>query len=759
MVAIIGLDSNHSAYTSIQAYKHGMVSKDQLDKLKQAIDAIKSEFKEQPVYVTVVLHHHLLPVRDIELMGDNSSSPPEDLANTAMQSILLDGPTVIRAMQGMRVSLVLHGHMHEKFIVKNIDYLTCGQKLAIVGCPSFPQTVIGTPRTDARTPGGVVLTFDTVRGTAQVDVIVMQGDDQKSKSIALPLISVTRISASEHRVWNRLNQWLSSPQSTSPKYFRDIMQPHSDIIQPFRQYAEKVWKEEGYVPLWGPDNIPLCVAGDERELPTKRYRLLLILKEDSGIYRILLNNHIAIRNTVYGTWDAALLPAFKHVGDFFDRVRNDLIRVRDDLMIQNTQDVRHRNRTLKSLEEALAQLSSCADDKLEEEITELDTIQFIRFSPTDGIPQRYLYSLCILPSLSLRPSDFPSEGTTSERTVSYSKPLQTLPHVEENCYFRYEPDKKQEDRSTSGYIWFPLNGWEANPAIKYRNGYIMDWVQRVIDELRNENDGHIHENLLLGHATTYSLHNYSFRKIEVRTFNDLVEKLRCVPLNYNPENYPYATAQIRQVVLRRVPHEGNDVIQVSQPDTNEILGFLCPSQRYVLRQGLNRARELRRNLINTNRDYDPCNLGTPQFGYLTAFRGNRQLDILPPILESVLNKSGEFLICDGNHRVVQYCWNDGEPLNAILISNPTVPYYIYQMRPEDWHVVASRPLSTTPELVCKYAVREMSEEEMKKYVSASIEKNKLPSSGSYYRVLYRNFSSAGFNLGAQGGIQCIPNKR
>lgn len=103
----------------------------------------------------------------------------------------------------------------------------------------------------------------------------------------------------------------------------------------------------------------------------------------------------------------------------------------------------------------------------------------------------------------------------------------------------------------------------------------------------------------------------------------------------------------------------------------------------------------------------------------------------------------EFIVCDGNHRVVQYLWNGGKGarLHCVLVRGPAEPYYAHPFSTRDWNVTATNVLHYPPDLYGKYTPR--------RFEPGAPSED--PANPLWYRRYYRDFSSAFIDVGDQGG--------
>ena len=121
---------------------------------------------------------------------------------------------------------------------------------------------------------------------------------------------------------------------------------------------------------------------------------------------------------------------------------------------------------------------------------------------------------------------------------------------------------------------------------------------------------------------------------------------------------------------------------------------------------------------------------------------------LPPLIEPIPKHEREspgreeFLVCDGNHRIIQLCWKASSPgessvdLRAVLIRNPSHPYYAFPYSANEWHIPAEEHiLESPPDLYSKYVPRRYPADD----------------SRESYQAYYRDFNQGFKNVGGQGG--------
>ncbi|CAI7977304.1 conserved hypothetical protein [Frankia sp. Hr75.2] len=362
-----------------------------------------------------------------------------------------------------------------------------------------------------------------------------------------------------------------------------------------------------------------------------------------------------------------------------------------------------------------------------------------------------------------------------------------------------EDDERRRRAFPPGAVWFPLQQagdasqpWELAPSIVARNADVMRWVSGQLRD-RLAKDGTYPPHVVLGamrESSGYDLADGPFpfdgvpfaadpttaayvdartRPLSVSTTEAMarVEFIHDFDLR---GQRPYADLQIRRVVLvRRVipvpsgrerdvicvfdasqPPSGKDLSYFLTIPESERLGLLRPAQRYVLQAGLDRAGWV--NDYLSEKCIDP-------WGFLRATYGGagEPIALTPPIIEQVTagdvdtddGRYREFVVCDGNHRVVTKVWNSGEAAAAIgVVGEPREPYYARPFSPYEWDMTADNPLAVTPDVRFKHAPRSVPWEGLSE--PARKELQAIPPERRYRRY-YRDLSLGFGPMGGQGG--------
>jgi hypothetical protein len=216
---------------------------------------------------------------------------------------------------------------------------------------------------------------------------------------------------------------------------------------------------------------------------------------------------------------------------------------------------------------------------------------------------------------------------------------------------------------------------------------------------------------------------------------------------------PYDGMEIRRVFLVR---QGSDRLIISVLDAecddprDSLLGILRPVQRYVLQAGLDRARRISERLVDEPRD---------EWGYvrIKAGRNARTISVTPPVLEELHfdefecggQLGREFILCDGNHRVVDAVWNRGRTLPAVaVLGPPRQPFYGHPCSFLGWGRAAANVHSTTPDRCLRYTPREVDLTGLDERSQRKL--GRLPETERHRRY-FRDLATGFGYIGGQGG--------
>ncbi len=345
--------------------------------------------------------------------------------------------------------------------------------------------------------------------------------------------------------------------------------------------------------------------------------------------------------------------------------------------------------------------------------------------------------------------------------------------------------RRRATRAYPGAMWFPLTDrektplWRGCPSIAARNEDVMKWVQAEIDKRRKTTP--LPDQLLLGrHAATTSgyrvVREFPFESEgeqvdgdSARSTTEALSKVRFLGGFDLEDELAYRGAEFVRVWLvrdtRMVVGEGADaekrygivVIPAASDRTYDAdaaaarrpLGMLRPVQRYVLTSGLKRAEEIDRVVSRhlAERGGDP-------WGFVHVVKGGapEPVSVTPPIVEQLhpadhddcsREDLPDYVVCDGNHRIVRKVWKDGGAAPAVaVVGRLPHPYYARPFGRLEWDATADNELAVTPDLVSKYLPR-------------PVKKLKRPLPGVdeklYYRRYFRNLELGFGPMGGQGG--------
>ena len=756
IIAFLGLDSNQGTYNygPEEFENYGLIEGEQLKGLKTVVSKLRNKFNDRPVYVIVVLHHHLLPVNNYarHKKDGDKINPNEDV------SITLDSRRCIETFQDIKASLVLQGHMH-KGVFKNVNYYNINREevrdsLTIIGCNSYVHG-----------KGCAVLDFDLYHGAGRVSIFGKcdEGKRADGKIIPFPLLSASRVSPGEMRVKQEITCWLSNQPilPTLPSGKKIGCSPNTENSKKYLKILEEEWEETGYTRLAGgidQDNNEIKFPLEIDKCPPdshKKYHLLLLLRKISGEKQILLSNHTPLRPSVFGSWDSLLLPAFRpdNIYDFFNsNVVSDFLRIKERYVhVTKLKEMNAIEKIERTIRKVINQLEKDELLELSDPKSFLGTKEFVKFSPTDGQPQVYEYSLLSLHWFALK-----NNCENSIYSLLNNLPETTAAEIN-NGAIRWEPDVENGtvEKLGPGLVWFPLADWKKCKSIIARNADVMQWVEAIIKKI---DSGQLKYSMLGNLENIEQEQSIAITNIKSFEFESLKKKLknvRCNPSLDLSEKYPYSRDdKIEQVILRK---SENDTIRVFGLKNDDELGVLRPVQRYILKQGIKRIKELSEAIADykikdSEEKYDPCKLD----GFLELeLTGGMKISHLPPIIETIKkdewhndNDEEEFLVCDGTHRIIFHCWKNGTEIRAILIRNPEIDYYAYPIYKTDWIIIANNQYDMTPDLNSKYAPRIVPAEELK---TLKDKYKYMVTSENAFRRYYRDFNTAFGSVGCQGG--------
>ena len=739
VVAVIGLDSNHNQYRGTKSLKnHGLAYFHQLRRLENLVTALSTVITQCPLHICVAIHHQLLPIWE----HDPTHSLEVDTANV-LARVTLDARSIIDSLQRSYASLITHGHMH-KTALQQVSYLPLElgsqpRLLSIVSCPSY-----------AEDRGAAVLTFDVYAGQASIQIITPK-KKECLVGTTVSLTSASRIPSREMRLYRELMAWLTPGTELPSGRNRTLIgEPWPDVerLSAFRDALARRWDQCGWVQVSGLPTEKLELPVSQEDVPhAKKYFLLVLLKGGPSPH-ILLNNHVPMRTSEFSSWDTLLFPAFSELKDELEHTQRDLVRSVERLRLDSNKDFKTRRALQKSLIEKLAQIRKEDWEKYEGEFRLLGTKPFVKFSPTDGRPQRYEYNLVSLDAFAIKDEHggftkiFESVDEVNKQDVSCGPRLDARTTVS---------DTDEVVRPVPlGLVWYPiglpldslLNSLNTCPPMAARNADVISWVVGVLEDIWKKEGRRFPPWLLLGEhdpVSTGAITVLSERPFEQPTGvpardaddfpNSLCQGLREVQFEKSGQLkgiFPYAKADLLPVVLQR----DGDYIKVLSKDEKD-LGVLRPTQRYVLKKGLERVRWLSGEIERIYR----------LEGYMKVqLRGGSLLAVLPPVIEAILEEDrelpgrGEFLVCDGNHRIVQHCWTEGKPTNAVL-AKTDFPYYAHPFGSREWRFTAENEQVIAPDLYSKYAPRRFPGNPRR----------------DSYRTYFRDFNTGFKNIGGQGG--------
>ncbi|PWW62791.1 metallophosphoesterase [Actinokineospora spheciospongiae] len=840
-VVVIGFDSTTAEHANHFIEDHGQIGREQTAASLELVRTLARTIAgNTPLYVIGVAHHHLLASQDRAFPArvargglESRAATLECRENPAAGGVsalcrtnhmiatttagdLVDGPTFLAHCRDLRMSLVLHAHMHRREVATlSTAALAPGERptgITVVACPPFAP--------DLRSSGMARVRVNVWKGEAEVAFSHDDEFDGPSRPIQVvrPLVSASRVTPAERRLHETVTGLLADSARTAGA------SPVAGLSE-FTAHVARTWEETGYVALCNPD-------GSFPALPAARrttYFLLLLLRERvTGGHDILLNNHTPLRPSQIGDWESLLLPAFKNVRALLEHLRDDVLRQ----VVDQAEDL-EKAAHVRAFEEAAGRIlderGSTGEDTWADQLREVATFTKRKISPTTGHVTEYEYQLVTLLPLVRRPDREPRAGSTEADPDARREQrhrdfdaimdwLNELPSVRRHgdrargaripiealrpggSGMRWEPAGTSGDRPRvraadtvhrvpPGGVWFPVPDgdderddslWRQCPSIVARNADVMTWVEDDLIRRRTLAGGSFPPELVVGKLGTGGNRirvvgpRFPFEvppggrgpaaDVPSTCTVDAIAKVRYVD-GYDLEGqHPYAGLETKRVFLVRqeVPawRGTRQVLLVFDADAfdrgvvprlraDAALGVLRPVQRYVLRAGLERANELYEQVLGGLDD---------EWGFVRVRKGDapKPVTVTPPVIENLHpddwedeRGNGEFIVCDGNHRVVELAWNQRIVLPAIaVVGEPGQPYYARPFSRYEWSHTAENVRDRSPDQASKYAVRKVDLETLTP--SARERLSHYPAS-EHYRRYYRDLTAGFGYLGGQGG--------
>lgn len=173
------------------------------------------------------------------------------------------------------------------------------------------------------------------------------------------------------------------------------------------------------------------------------------------------------------------------------------------------------------------------------------------------------------------------------------------------------------------------------------------------------------------------------------------------------------------------------------------IGVLRPAQGYVTTSGIARARAISDVIVDVADD---------PWGCVLVESAGRRIWITPPIVErlhsvdrEIAESRPEFIVCDGNHRIVERAWRRGLPTASVVtLESPAEPYYILPMPASAWKLVSDNELPAPPPREERYTVRQVESPRPDSPL------HQTPP-GERYRRYFRSLETGFGNIGGQAG--------
>jgi hypothetical protein len=718
-----------------------------------------------------------------------------------------NGPGFLAHCRDIRMSMVLHAQMHRREVttISNIS-LAPGEspaELSIIACPSFAHA--------AGTSGMARLRINMWKGEAEVAFSYDMESDAQDRPIQIvrPLLSASRVAPAERRLYDTVRALLDRAQTGSSPAVAGLAEFREHVEKSWAETGYvSLCNADGSLPdLPAARRTTYNLLLLLRERASGGYDILLsrhtpLRASQLGDWDTLLMpafkdvryllEHLrddVLRQVVDQAEDLELAAHVRAFEEATGRILGNTDT--EDIWADQLREV------ASVTKRKISPTNGCVTDYEYHLVTLLPLIR--RPEPDSGTDadrqgeQRRRDYHTIMDWL----NELPSVRRRGDRARgSRVVPIEALhpggsglrwdPHVG----LADEPITTGADaasRVPPGAIWFPLSDddepdspWQQCPSIVARNADVMQWVDQELMRRRRSSDGSFPPEIVIG--------KLAHRPDEIEFVGaqfpfvapagdrpttpdtpaastvEAISKVTFITGFDLDGKYAYRDLEVKRVFLARreiavwsgtrdlilvFDAETHDPGAVGRASTDAAIGVLRPVQRYVLRAGLQRAGELYERVLAGLED---------KWGFARIRKGDapQPVTVTPPILEQLHpddweDERGEheFILCDGNHRVVELVWNRGLVLPAVaVVGTPRQPYYAHPFSRYEWSITAENVQDKSPDQASKYATRKVDLEKLGPVAAAILSQwdEKVR-----YRRYYRDLSTGFGYMGGQGG--------
>ena len=708
--------------------------------------------------------------------------------------------------QRLQMSLVIHGASERSDLLRLTRTIlrpgagAASTEVAVVPCPDFKRGV--------GRPGLARVRVNVEKGEAEVAFRHDLGSDRSPApmQVVWPLVSASRVTSSERRLYNRVHELIAKELGAD-----DLQPTRRDELLAFRDYAKRIWDESGYAALCDEAGaLPIRETRHTEYhlllLLRRRddgYDILLsnhspMRPSQLSDWNTLLLPAFKDVRELLGNLRSDVLRQLAERADDFERVEHAQAfqqavesilaeegKPGDELWAEELREVANKqirkisptNGAVTKYDYHLVTLLPLIDRSIARPVADGAEPEARRRREKHTIVA-WLEGLDTVRVGEAAPQT--ARGLAAEALLSGGAGLRWDPKVNLVAQPR-AADRLRAERAFPGAVWFPLvdrdrkSLWRQCPAIVARNADVMSWVERVLADISRSEDRYPTEFVLGRHASESEAYEpvgsvFPFESehpptADVAHAPTTVEAIRRITFaeDYDLAGRPaYRDAEVRRVFLvrgrRTVRGHSRDGIFVyaarareSAQDAvvrGEVLGMLRPVQRYVLTAGLERAAMINRLLSET--------LADDEWGFVHVRKGSapKPVTVTPPIIEELHEADlddcpykTDFIVCDGNHRVVEKVWRRTEPMAAIAVTGKLAqPYYARPFGRLEWDATSDNELVMTPQLASKYLARKVDRRrDLPPGANANVADRDL------FRRYYRDLTTGFGYMGGQGG--------